>query len=120
MVASVVFYAIILLGVRAAKIIRYFDVGFCASISLSWVMERGNSVFSNLETSAMESSYNISKFFISSAMSRKRYFGLGFCQVKSEPNLDYVCSSLDLYTLVLSTFPIPVIPTSLPSVQNLV
>jgi len=70
MVAFVVFYTIILLGVRTTKITRYFDVGICASISLFWVMERGNSVFGNIYTSAKGYSYNISEFFISSSMSR--------------------------------------------------
>jgi len=48
LVASLVFYSIALLGVRAAKINRYFVAGVCASISLYWVIERGSSTLTNI------------------------------------------------------------------------
>jgi len=46
--ASIVFYAISLLGARAEKINRYFVAGVCVAISLFWVIERGNSVLANI------------------------------------------------------------------------
>ena len=46
--ASLVFYAISLLGARVAKINRYFVAGVCVAISLFWVIERGNSVLANI------------------------------------------------------------------------
>jgi len=46
--ASLVFYAISLLGERAAKINRYFVAGVCVAISLFWVIERGSSVLANI------------------------------------------------------------------------
>lgn len=48
LVTSLVFYAISLLGARAARINRYIVAGVCASISLFWVFERGNSVLENI------------------------------------------------------------------------
>ena len=46
--ASLVFYAISLLGARAAKINRYLVAGACVAISLFWVIERGSNIFSNI------------------------------------------------------------------------
>lgn len=46
--ASLVFYAISLLGARAVKINRYLVAGVCISISLFWVIERGSSVLANI------------------------------------------------------------------------
>lgn len=47
-VAWTVFYLISLLGIRVAKINRYFVVSACILISLYWVIERGNSVLANI------------------------------------------------------------------------
>jgi hypothetical protein len=46
--ASLVFYAISLLGARAVKMNRYLVAGVCVSISLFWVIERSSSVLANI------------------------------------------------------------------------
>ncbi len=46
--AGSVFYLIGLLGSRATKLTRYIVAGICASISLYWVIERGNNILANI------------------------------------------------------------------------
>ena len=46
--AGSVFYLIGLLGSKATKLTRYIVAGICASISLYWVIERGNNILANI------------------------------------------------------------------------
>jgi hypothetical protein len=47
-ITIIVFYMIGMIGQRATQISRYLITGSCTTISLFWVIERSNSILSNI------------------------------------------------------------------------